>query len=450
MKEKLSKFNFSPYFPFDVSRWPFFYGWIILFAGVFGVLMSLPGQTAGIGAFTNHLMTNYRIDRVSLTFAYSVGTIISGFLVSYVGRMYDKVGVRPIAILAALILAGTLVILSQLDRIAQFFTSFIGSSHHTTIILIMLIPLFLFLRLSGQGVTTLISRNMVMKWFETRRGFANIFLGIIITLGFNATPKIFDDLIQSSSWRVAWLGMALFLATVYILVIIFFFRDNPQSLGLRPDGALKPNLNKKGQSLFVASEDFTLKEARRTREFWLYSFILALLGLFFTGFTMNYESIFTSQGLTKELALQIFILSGFCSLGFQLAGNWISDFVSLKYFLPLAAAFILVNILSVPFLGNKNLYYYIFIISLGANSAFFGIFSAITWPRLFGTLHLGEISGYSIGIIVISSALGPFLMSLSQKYLQSYHPSFYLCAAAGLILFILSFTARDERTIKRK
>jgi len=42
--------------PFSPARLPFFYGWIILFAGIIGMLMSVPGQTVGVSAFTEDLL----------------------------------------------------------------------------------------------------------------------------------------------------------------------------------------------------------------------------------------------------------------------------------------------------------------------------------------------------------------------------------------------------------
>ena len=37
--------------PFHPARWPFFYGWMILFWSIIGTLLSVPGQTTGVSAF---------------------------------------------------------------------------------------------------------------------------------------------------------------------------------------------------------------------------------------------------------------------------------------------------------------------------------------------------------------------------------------------------------------
>ena len=43
--------------PFAPKKIPFFYGWAILVFSALGILMSMPGQTTGISAFTEHLKT---------------------------------------------------------------------------------------------------------------------------------------------------------------------------------------------------------------------------------------------------------------------------------------------------------------------------------------------------------------------------------------------------------
>jgi cyanate permease len=165
---------------------------------------------------------------------------------------------------------------------------------------------------------------------------------------------------------------------------------------------------------------------------------------------MYFEDIFNSQGLTKELAMNIFIYASIVSIAFQLSGNILSDYISLRYYLSVASFFTFCNMLVVPFIQEGNIFYYAFIFCYAINTFFFIIFMTITWPRLFGTKHLGEISGTAMGVVVISSAAGPLIMSLSNRITGSYLLSFYLCSAIGFLLFILSFTARDERKIQGK
>ncbi|MEQ8878148.1 MAG: hypothetical protein RLQ12_00875, partial [Cyclobacteriaceae bacterium] len=154
----------NPNYPFNPAKWPFFYGWMILVWGTIGMLMSIPGQTMGVSVFTESLLDELVVNRDQLSIAYMLGTMGSAFLLPWVGRLYDRVGARPIAITAGIGLGTVLLYLSQVDRITEFFQS--EPSVALTFILIFLG--FMFLRFTGQGVITMVSRNMMMKWFEKR------------------------------------------------------------------------------------------------------------------------------------------------------------------------------------------------------------------------------------------------------------------------------------------
>ena len=146
-------------FPFNPAKWPFFYGWMILIWSTMGILMSIPGQTMGVSVFTESLLDALQLTRDQLSIAYMSGTIGSAFLLPWMGRLYDKIGVRPIGIIASVGLGLILVYLSQVDRIVRFIQK--DPSIYVTFIFIFFG--FLLLRFTGQGILTMISRNMMMK-----------------------------------------------------------------------------------------------------------------------------------------------------------------------------------------------------------------------------------------------------------------------------------------------
>ena len=71
----------------------------------------------------------------------------------------------------------------------------------------------------------------------------------------------------------------------------------------------------------------------------------------------------------------------------------------------------------------------------------FGVLSAVTWPRFFGLKHLGAISGYSMGWMVVGSALGPFMFGLSFNLTGNYDHAIVVCILAAVTLFLLGFRA---------
>jgi len=163
---------FDPRFPFEPARFPFFYGWVIVAVATLGIVMSVPGQTMGVSVFTDHLIAATGLTRLELTYTYMFGTLASSFLLPRAGRFLDHHGSRITALCACGILAVTLCILSQVDRIAIAASLAIGMKEHAPAAAVLLTFGFLVLRLSGQGILTMATRTMMSKWFERRRGLA--------------------------------------------------------------------------------------------------------------------------------------------------------------------------------------------------------------------------------------------------------------------------------------
>jgi len=84
----------QPHVPINPKRVPFFYGWLLLVLASLGIIMSIPGQTAGFSAFTEPLLSISYISRTQLSLCYMTGTIASGFLLPIMGRQLDRFGSR--------------------------------------------------------------------------------------------------------------------------------------------------------------------------------------------------------------------------------------------------------------------------------------------------------------------------------------------------------------------
>ncbi len=434
----LSRFGSVPFSP---AKWPFFYGWVIIFAGIIGILMSIPGQTIGVSVFTDHLIGSLNIGRVNLSMAYMVGTIISGFLIPWAGRLYDKYGVRPVVMTAGFFMGVTLFYLSRISGIAAAVSDYTGFNDPDPIVFLLITAGFFFLRFFGQGVLTMASRNMVMKWFDKRRGFANAILGITISFGFSYSPRVIDMLIEHNSWQGAWLVLGA-IAAVFVLFAFLFFRDNPYKYGLVPDGKIIER-EKEHDPKIPLLKEYDLKQARTTYSFWIFTLSLSLQSLYITAFTFHVISIFHVNGYDHTAAVTIFLPSSLVAVAFHFAGSWLSDYLKLKYFLILQIAGMIISMSALLILDLSPFARLILIIGNGIMNGMFGILSAVTWPRFFGLKHLGAISGYSMGWMVIASALGPFLFSLSYRFTGQYNLAALICIIIAVTLFMLSFKAEN-------
>ncbi len=428
--------------PFNPAKLPFFYGWIILIASVVGVLASAPGQTMGVSTFTDYLIENIKINRNQISTAYMIGTICSSLLLTWAGRQYDKFGARWTAISASLLLATVLLLLSQSDRILNVFATDYTSPAYNTVAILLLIFLFFLLRFSGQGVLTMVSRNMLMKWFVARRGFANGIMSVFVAVGFSIAPLTFDGLIQETSWRYAWIIMAGFIGIIFSLLAFLLFRDNPEDVGLIPDG--KKHGHREHHVTISPFKEFTLVEARRTLVFWLYVIPLAMYALYITGFTFHLVSIFEVADMDRDKALAVFIPISFLSVGISFVGGWISDRIKLKYLLYFVLTGELIALVSLANL-NDGIFYYGFILGHGMVNGLFNVLMSVTWPRFYGRKNLGSITGFVMAITVFSSALGPLLFSFSYTRLGSYSFASFVLASIVLFLLVISYKGNNPQ-----
>src|SRR5690606_31847234 len=92
--KNLSSKVWSPDFPFSPAKVPIFYGWIIVSVGIVGLMGSMPGQSSGFAPFTVPMMEALGLSELAMSTSFLVGTLLSGFLMSYGGRYANIYGLR--------------------------------------------------------------------------------------------------------------------------------------------------------------------------------------------------------------------------------------------------------------------------------------------------------------------------------------------------------------------
>ena len=430
---------------FSISGFPFFYGNIIIFSGIIGIIASTPGQTIGVSVFTDFLINDLGITRENLSIAYMIGTLTSSFVLTYAGRFFDKFGARVTSVLAGMFLGFSLFFLSEIGFVTNFINSLFGFSDTTVVLFILLVVGFFFIRFFGQGVLTMASRNMVMKWYEKKRGMASAIMGIAISFGFSYSPKIFDSMITAFTWQGTWQILAVSVGVFFAIFAFITFRDNPEKYGLKPDGnenKIRIKNDNKSEIKYRADKDYTLKEARRTYSFWIFNLTLALQGLYITALTFHVVDIFDAAGMPRSEAINIFLPSSVIAVTFQLVSGYLADFIKLKYLLFVLLAGMMISMTGLWFLG-AGFPIILIIAGNGIASGLFGVLSSVTWPRFFGTKHLGEIAGFSMSWIVAASAIGPYMFSLLNDISGSYELSGLFFLIIATTLFILSIKAEN-------
>ena len=408
--------------PFDIRRVPFFYGWVIWLLSTLGFLFSIPGQTMGMAVFTDHFIEVLGLSRTQLSIAYLIGTVGSSLFLTRAGRWYDRFGGRVMVAVASLVLALMLVFISATDILASVF----GGSAAAGFVCIMLG--YFGVRFFGQGVLTSASRNILLVWFEKRRGLVSSARGVFVSLGFSLAPLGLAAMIAVGGWRLALWQLALACA-VFAVMAWLLLRDDPESCGVHIDGHSSAS---QATSVEVI-ESLTLDQARRTPVFWLISLSLSMHALFATAVTFHIVSIFSEAGRTATEAFAYFLPVAIVATTINLLAGWMADSRRLKPFVIVMLLGFLVGAGGLLEL-DIDWGYWLLVTGFGVGGGLWSVVSNLAFIRNFGPLHLGEISGLCTAVMVFASAIGPALFSLGLDHSGSYAVAVWLCIAGLLLL----------------
>ncbi|NKB37912.1 MAG: MFS transporter [Gammaproteobacteria bacterium] len=424
--------------PFPVKRFPFFYGWVICFVSTLGIIMSIPGQTVGMAVFTDHFIEVFGLTRTQLSTAYLFGTLASSVFLTKAGRFYDRSGARITVVGASLVLGICLSFIASIDYLISFLTNILPVPHFWISFTLILIGYF-GVRFSGQGVLTSASRNVLLVWFERRRGLVSGTRSVFVTLGFSLTPPFLAFLISVFGWRMALLVLAFIVAVVFSLLALIFLRNSPESCGLQADGGLAEESRAKTSSI----PDVTPHDAKRHPVFWIYAAALGLYSLFGTALVFHIVSIFNEAGRSAEEAFTYFFPAAIVSVSTNLLASWLSDHWPLKRLLLIMLSGFLAGGWGILHLQTEW-GYWLLVAGFGTTSGLWGCLSNLAFIRFFGRLYLGEISGLNMTLTVIGSAIGPVMFSLGLDLFGSYHAAIWLNMFAVFALFIAAIIIRQD------
>lgn len=385
-----------------IQATPFFYGWVILAAGVVSIVMMGPSQTFTVAIFIDTFIKDLGLSQAGVSLIYGLATLGASLMLPVTGRLVDRHGARRMVLITAFGLGLACIGLSIVQGMV---TLFIG---------------LLALRFLGFGSLQLASNNAIAQWFIRRRGLAMGLAGLSLAISLVIFPALSQYLIGHFAWREAWVIMGLLVWSVILPIGWLFFKDKPELYGLLPDGDRQPVVEIDGRR--TAEKNWTLAEARRTGAFWLFAAALSTITMLVAGLVFHQLSLFEARGFSRETAIAGFnAIAVFSIVGNLGMGRWLDKYsirllLMLILFL-LAVAMILVQVMTTP--GQAFLYGAL----IGLISGSYKVIDAVVWAKYFGRLHLGSIKGATMIGVVGGTALGPYLLGFSLGYLGSYTPA---------------------------
>lgn len=328
---------------------PLFRGAVLALAIVAAVLAALPRGTRGlvfatmvglatgiaslnlfaIGIFQGPITQEFGWSQTEYAGVTLVGTVVTVISSLYIGRLFDRQGVRRWALVGVVLVALALVSLYWLtDNLWHFYAVF------------ALLPII------GAGTSSVAYSRVIAAWFDRRRGqaFGAALAGIGI--GGAVLSSVSQFLIGTVGWRGAYVGLGLLTLAITLPLIFLKLRDAPSEVGLGMDGAVAGAAESTSTSAASAAPaattapalvGFTAVESRRKPRFWLMFFSFLLLAFGIGGVLIPLVPILRARGVSPEQAAAV---QG--ALGLALIiGRAFAGLLMDRFFAPRVAAAIL-------------------------------------------------------------------------------------------------------------
>jgi MFS transporter, OFA family, oxalate/formate antiporter len=406
-----------------VNGMPIYYGWVIVAAATVGMIMTSPGQTYSVSIFIEHFIRDLGISRSLVSTLYTLGTLGGSLSLPFVGRQIDRRGPR--------IVVGVVTVAFGLACL------YMGSVRNA----IMLGLGFLLLRMLGQGSLSMVSSNVINRWWVRRRGMMLGIAGLAASLlGSGSFPSLNHALIGRFGWRTSYPLLGIMVLVVMLPVGLIFYRRQPEDYGLEPDGAPSGGAKGRGQRHFV-EENWTAEEAVRTPAFWLLGLGLASISMLGTGLQFHMVSIFADSGLSAAVAAAAYLPISATGAIVGLSSGVLVDRIPARFLLLAALIGQAASLIMAPNLvtaGSALAYG----IVLGTTSGLQRTVSSVVWPTYFGRKHLGAITGIASFVSIAGSALGPMPMGIARDMLGSYAVALPAAAVLPLALGVAALFAR--------
>lgn len=409
----------------------FFYGWWVVVAAFFATFGSVTFFNPVLGVFSQLLEDEFGWTRSDVAAALTLAGLAAGVGAPFVGRILDRWGGRWVIVTAGVTMAVCAVALSQMSALWH------------------LLLFFAIGRAVSVGAMSPAGFVATANWFIRRRSLVTGIVAVGPRVGMALFPIVVALVVDvTGSWRWGWIALAI-IALAVVAPSLLFMRRRPEDMGLRPDGDPEPPPEDDLPFAESLEADFTLREAVRTRAYWLVGISTGLV--MFCGGSVNFHQIphLVDQGLPRTEAA--FIVTVFSGVG--IFGAFFGGVIAQKFTMRWtmvgalvgmgASVLLLIDAASLP---GALLYAVVY-------GMFFGVHVSlmqVVYADYFGRRAMGTIQGSFQPVLMSMNAAGPFLVGLWYDQVGSYDAAFVgfavLFGLAALALALAPYPSRPART----
>jgi MFS family permease len=300
---------------------------------------------------------------------------------------------------------------------------------------------------TAAGVLTMaLPASIANRWFTLRRGLA---MGIL-TAAFAAGQLTFLPmnawLATHYGWRMALLPVAIGCALCLVLYLMFGC-EWPADLELAPHGESQVRRPASGSAGSAVALSFSvLRQAARTRVFWVLAGTFAICGVSTTGVIgQHFIPFCADNGIAAVAAASYLAMMGVFNFAGTITSGWLSDRFDNRILLAWYYGLRGLSLIWLPF-SSFDVY------ALSIWAIFFGLDFIATVPptvklaaQHFGAANAPIVFGWVFAFHQLGGAIAAFAAGVARATWASYLPAFVAVGVVCLIATLAVFTVRDIR-----
>jgi MFS family permease len=353
---------------------------VIIFGFIFTFFSSF-GQSFFLGLFNSSIRETLSITHGQFGSIYASATLLSSFVLIWVGKKIDDINIFKFAFYVILLLS-----------FSCFFFSKISS------VILLFIAVFL-MRFSGQGLMSHTATTTITRYFTKSRGKALSAGWFGLSTAEFILPVLIVYLLTITAWQNIWTSISILI--LIFLPITSFLLIKRLDFDTREEGNTH-DLKKK-----------EIKQWKRIEVIKDYRFYIVCLNMLAmpwiaTGVFVYQSFITEAKGWGSFVIAQSFMAYSILSVVTLLGSGFLIDkFTSRK----------LLIFMNIPLLFSTLVLFYfdspitsfIFLGLIGISNGLANVLGSSTWAEIYGVKFIGSIKALTTALMVFSTAFGTAL-----------------------------------------
>ena len=356
---------------------------IIIFGFIFTFFSSF-GQSFFLGIFNSSIRNDLSISHGQFGTIYATATLLSSFLLIWVGKKIDDINISKFAFFVILLLS-----------FSCFFFSKISS------ILILFVSIFL-MRFSGQGMMSHTATTTVSRYFTKSRGKALSISWLGLSSAEFILPVMMIYLLTIFEWKNIWVTISIFIFIFLPFVSYFLVKNlNFESREITKDEKYKV------ENIY----QWIRIEVIKDYIFYIICANMLAMPWIATGVFVYQSFILESKNWGPYVIAQSFMVYSILSvITLFFSGVLIDKFTSRKLLIYMNIPLLLATV--VIFYFDHPISSFFFLGLIGVSNGFANVLGSSTWAEIYGVKHIGSIKALTTSLMVFSTAFGTALFGI--------------------------------------